>query len=79
MLGMLACTQEQELVCGEVHELMDQFAEMKIRGEDPSDRMPLVQQHLDMWPDCRDEYEALIKSKQALKKVPVSSSSGGRT
>lgn len=62
MLEMIAHTQDRELLCDEVHALIDQFAEMKLRGEDPTQLMPLVQQHLDMCPDCREEYEALLQA-----------------
>lgn len=62
MLGMVAHTREQELSCDEVHALIDQFAEMHKRGEDPAHMMPLIQQHLDMCPDCREEYEALMEA-----------------
>jgi len=59
-LEMLAMTHDQELTCNEVHALIDQFAEMNQRGENPAYLFPLVQRHLDMCPDCRDEYEALL-------------------
>jgi hypothetical protein len=62
MLEMIVHTQDRELICDEVHALIDQFAEMKIRGEDPARLMPFVQQHLDMCPDCREEYEALLEA-----------------
>jgi predicted anti-sigma-YlaC factor YlaD len=32
-----------------------------MRGEDASHLMPMVQKHLNMCPDCREEYEALLK------------------
>lgn len=64
MLEMLAMTHDQELTCDEVHVLIDQFAEMKLRGEDPTHLMPLVQRHLDMCPDCQEEYEALLAALQ---------------
>jgi len=59
-LAMLSMTQEQELSCDEVHALIDQFAEMQTRGENPAHLFPLVQRHLDMCPECREEYEALL-------------------
>lgn len=62
MLEMVAHTQEREITCDEVHALIDQFAEMKMRGEDPTRFMPFVQQHLEMCPDCRAEYEALLEA-----------------
>ncbi len=59
--AMLSNTQEKELTCDEVFALLDQFAEMAARGEDVSQLMPLVKQHLDMCDDCREEYKVLEK------------------
>lgn len=61
LLRSIAMTEEQELSCDEVYALVDQFAEIVKRGEDGSLLMPLVQKHLNMCPDCREEYEALLK------------------
>lgn len=58
---MLAQTRETEYSCDDVHRLLDQFAEAVARDEDVSGLMPLVQQHLDMCPDCREEFEALLR------------------
>ena len=65
MLMMIEKTQEVELSCDEVHALLDQYTEMALRGEDPSELLPLVHYHLDMCPDCREEYEALTRILQA--------------
>jgi hypothetical protein len=59
-LAMMDMTHEQELSCDEVHDLIDQFAEMHLRGENPVHLFPLVQRHLDMCPECREEFEALL-------------------
>jgi hypothetical protein len=59
MLGMLANTQETEFTCEDVFAVLDQFVELAARGENVKSLMPLVQQHIDMCPDCREEYEAL--------------------
>jgi predicted anti-sigma-YlaC factor YlaD len=48
-----------------VHRLLDQFAEAVLRGEDVARLMPLVQRHLDMCPDCREEFEALLRILKA--------------
>lgn len=61
LLRSLADTKERELTCDEVHALLDQFAEAVQRGEDAARLMPLIQEHLDMCPDCREEYEALLQ------------------
>lgn len=66
MLHMIENTQEVELSCDDVHELLDQYTEMAIRGEDVAGLLPLVHYHLDMCPDCREEYEALSRILHAV-------------
>jgi hypothetical protein len=61
MLHSLAMTEEHEISCDEVYAVLDQFAEAVNRGENPLIFMPLVRQHLDMCPDCREEYDALLR------------------
>lgn len=60
ILKILEKTQEEEFTCDEVFALLDQFTEMAARGEDVASFMPMVQQHLDICGDCREEYEALL-------------------
>ncbi|GIV64409.1 MAG: hypothetical protein AB1457_07475 [Chloroflexota bacterium] len=59
MAEMIAATQEVELTCDEVFELLDQFTELAVQGEDVAHLMPLVHRHLEMCPECREEYETL--------------------
>lgn len=61
MMTMLAHTQEHELTCDEVYALLDEFVELAARGEDVAALMPLVKQHLEMCPDCWEEYRVLEK------------------
>ncbi len=61
VVGMLSNTRDAELTCDEVFALLDQFAELAARGEDVAQLMPLIQQHLDMCEDCREEYKVLEK------------------
>jgi hypothetical protein len=61
ILAMAGAAHEQELDCEEAHALMDQFAERVKRGEPAADLMPMVQEHLDLCPGCREEYEALLR------------------
>jgi len=63
-------TQDVEYSCDDAHRLLDQFAEAVLRGEDVARLMPLVQQHLDLCPDCREEFEALMR---ILRASPASS------
>jgi hypothetical protein len=61
LLSSVSMTGEKELSCDEVFVLLDQFAEMAKRGEDAAQLRPMVASHLHMCPDCRVEYEALLK------------------
>lgn len=68
MLHKIGQTQEVELTCGEVFDLLDQYTEMIMNDEDVTQLMPLVKQHLEMCTDCREEFEALLK---VLQNSPV--------
>lgn len=59
MMAMLSGTREIELTCDDVFALLDQFTELAEQGEDVAQLMPLIQHHLDMCDDCREEYKVL--------------------
>jgi len=48
---------EDESSCDDVHEILDQFAEPNMCGEDAATLMPLVDHHLRLCPDCFEETE----------------------
>lgn len=64
LLQSLAMTAENEISCDDVYAVLDQFVEAVKRGENVLLLMPLVRQHLDMCPDCREEYETLLRMLQ---------------
>ena len=66
MLKSVQSTRDTELTCGHCHEELDQFIEMKLAGKNPEEAKPLVQEHLDRCPPCKEEYEALLEAIQAL-------------
>ena len=65
ILETLTRTHEKELDCDEVYKVIDQFVDAKVRGEDVSEVMPLVLQHLQLCRDCLEEYEALLRVIEA--------------
>lgn len=65
MLTQLERTQDQELSCDEVYELLDVFVDRVRQGEDAATLMPLVHHHLEMCPDCREELDTLLRSLDA--------------
>lgn len=66
----LAATDEREYSCDDAYRLLDQFAEAVSRGEDVARLMPLVQKHLEMCRDCREEFEALLRILGAESVAP---------
>ncbi|MCK4724741.1 MAG: hypothetical protein KAT29_03020, partial [Anaerolineales bacterium] len=52
LFQMVENTDEVELSCDEVFDLMDQYVESDVRGEDAASLLPLVQKHLERCRDC---------------------------
>ena len=50
----------EDMPCSEVYARLDEYVEKEMRGEDASLLMPLLKEHLDLCPDCCDEYESLL-------------------
>jgi len=69
VLHKLTQTDEHEITCDEVHELIDQFSEMEIAGEDVQHLMPLMQKHLDLCADCEEEHIALVQALNFEKTI----------
>jgi len=65
MLEMLDKTEDHEISCDDVGDALAEFAELHQRGQDVKHLMPLVHQHLEMCPSCREEYEALMAAIEA--------------
>ena len=67
LLRMVENTDEVEIGCDEVFEMLDQYVELEARGEDVTDLLPMLKRHLDRCRDCREEYEALARVFEATK------------
>jgi len=65
LIQMVENTQEFEFSCDDVYHILDQYTEMVYRGEDAQELMPLVEHHIEICPDCREEFEALLRILQA--------------
>jgi len=61
MLKAVQQTEEVEYFCDDVYRLIDEYVDLVRRGEDTSRLMPLVEHHLKMCGDCREEVEALLR------------------
>ncbi|MDJ0753983.1 MAG: hypothetical protein QNJ45_10720 [Ardenticatenaceae bacterium] len=61
LMGALELTQEVELGCDEVFEVIDKYAEAVVQGVDTRELMPLVYHHIEMCGECREELEMLLE------------------
>ena len=59
-LHVLEKARDEELSCAEMFARMDEFVETQVQAKDTGKITPLVREHLDMCPECCDEYEALL-------------------
>ncbi|MCA9945710.1 MAG: hypothetical protein KC449_19645 [Anaerolineales bacterium] len=60
LMNRLEKTTEDAYCCDEVFALLDEYVELVVDDEQARQLMPLVQNHLDICSDCRDEYEVLL-------------------
>ena len=59
-LQVLENVQEEGCSCDEVFTRIDEYVEREVDKRDAEELMPLVREHLDLCPDCCEEYEALL-------------------
>jgi hypothetical protein len=48
-----------EVTCDECFELLDQYVELEVAGEDADARLPGLRAHLEGCPACREDHESL--------------------
>ena len=66
MMNSVKSTRDEELACGHCHDELHKFIELKLSGKKAEEAMPLVQEHLNRCPPCREEYEVLLEALKAL-------------
>lgn len=66
LMEMLSGTREEELTCDECLTLVSEFAEIRLAGKAIPAALEAVSHHLRYCPECRDEYEALLRALDTL-------------
>ena len=64
VLGFLRVLEEvrtEELTCDEIYSKLDEYVDRQANKHDAAQLMPLIREHLDICPECCEEYEALLK------------------
>lgn len=51
---------EEEISCGELYAKLDEYVEREVDKKDAAYLMPVIREHLDLCPECCEEYEALL-------------------
>jgi hypothetical protein len=69
LIREIAEAREVEIGCDECFEQLDRFVEMRLSGMDAARAMPLVQEHLEICGECREEFEALLASLRATEEA----------
>jgi hypothetical protein len=59
-LHVLESVREEEASCDEVYTRIDEYVEKEVDRKNAAQLMPLVREHLDLCPECCEEYEALL-------------------
>lgn len=65
LAGMLHKTRPVELSCEEWLDRVGGYADARLAGRLPPEGADLVEHHLDLCPECREEYEALLAALRA--------------
>jgi len=59
LLTRLLGPSAPEVTCDECFELLDEYVELELAGEDADRRLPGVREHLQGCPACNEDHESL--------------------
>ena len=59
-LRVLESVREEDASCDEIYSKIDEYVEREVDKKDAAELMPLVREHLDLCPECCEEYDALL-------------------
>ena len=65
IVKMLSLTTDREFNCAECLQHVSEFAECQLAKKPVGEVIASVEQHLALCPECREEYEALMKILKA--------------
>jgi hypothetical protein len=73
VIGILRVLDEvptEEVSCAELYTKLDQYVEREVNKKDAALLMPVIREHLDVCPECCEEYEALLDVLSKTNKNP---------
>ena len=66
LLRSLANIDPDEIGCDDCFELVDQYVELELAGQNPEEALPMVKDHLNRCSACHEEYRALYQAVKSL-------------
>ena len=68
LIRMVGLTQDNEINCQQCQAAVAEFAELQLAGRSISASLQAVEQHLSICSECREEYEALRRSLDEMRR-----------
>ena len=68
-LRVLETVDHEEITCDELYEKLDQYVDREVDKKDAARIMPLMREHLDVCPECCEEYEALLHVIEVTEEI----------
>ena len=66
LIHMVATAGPDEIDCDTCHEQFADFVEQELLGEEPSEGLEKIKNHIDQCPCCGDEHRALVEALQIV-------------
>lgn len=66
-LRVLETVDTEEISCDELYGKLDQYVELEVDKKDAAHIMPLMRDHLDVCPECCEEYETLLRVVEEIE------------
>ena len=61
IIRVLDTMPEEGLTCDDLYVKLDEYVEREVDKKDAAQIMPIIREHLDVCPECCEEYEALLE------------------
>ena len=61
IMHVLDTVPDDEITCEELYVRLDEYVEREVDKKDAAQIMPILREHLDVCPECCEEYEALLE------------------
>jgi uncharacterized protein with PIN domain len=70
LMRLIGITRESEINCNECLDHVAEFAESELSGKAMPEVLDAVRHHLTLCPECKEEYEELLKAMRLMNSSP---------